>query len=251
MKITDQQLSAYLDGELPVTEMRAIEAALASNPGLRERLEALANASNTVKAALGPIAEEPVPDHILAMLDGDEKDSNVVDMAAYKERSKLSRWATPIAASLALAVGVTAGTTMVADNASQDVLFAQMSGTVSPENPLFEVLEASASAESVSFGDAVSVKPVLTFKTADGYCREFAAQSQVSALRGVACRGDSNWEIVLLNRAEITQATGYQTASGASDIYVDQLVDELIEGIPLSAEEEKSTMDADWQPPNQ
>lgn len=59
--IEDERLSAFLDGELPDTEMREIEAALDKDGDLRARLEALVAATAVGVEAFDAIAKEPVP----------------------------------------------------------------------------------------------------------------------------------------------------------------------------------------------
>ncbi|MEM9320179.1 MAG: zf-HC2 domain-containing protein [Pseudomonadota bacterium] len=61
MTITDEMLSAYLDGELAVAEAEAVEAALAAQPDLLASLEALMEADQLAQSEFASIGAEPVP----------------------------------------------------------------------------------------------------------------------------------------------------------------------------------------------
>jgi anti-sigma factor RsiW len=55
------QLSAYIDGELSPAEARALEALLASDPGLQAELEALRSANDFALEDFGAMLSAPVP----------------------------------------------------------------------------------------------------------------------------------------------------------------------------------------------
>jgi anti-sigma factor RsiW len=63
--ISDEALMAYLDGEAGAASERAIEAAMARDPALRARLEALECGDRNLRAAFDVMLEEPVPDKIV------------------------------------------------------------------------------------------------------------------------------------------------------------------------------------------
>jgi anti-sigma factor RsiW len=62
----DDRLVAYLDGELEITERRAVEARLAADPAAAARLAALARSDNLVRLAFDEVMHEPVPDRLIA-----------------------------------------------------------------------------------------------------------------------------------------------------------------------------------------
>jgi len=255
MKYTDEQLSAYLDGELPDKLMSEIETELAKNHQLAEHLTALAAANQAVQAAFGSIADEPIPAHILELLNEPSTTEHIsltANVVPFRQRLaafSVSKWAAPLAASLAMMLGVTLGRgTMLASN-NNDTMYAQLSGTITTSSPLYDVLNSRPSAVQVSLGkhDDINIKPTLSFQTVDGsYCREFQAQSKTSALRGVACKDNQAWKILLLNQTKISESGGYQTASGTASALVDQLIDEIIVGDPLGSEAEGLIISRGW-----
>jgi len=260
MKFTEEQLSAYLDGELPDKLMVAIKKAIIEDPKIAKRLSVLDMANQSVKAAYGDIADEPIPTEILALLDENaaatktHASDNVVPFKARLAAVSVSKWAMPIAATLAMMMGVSVGRSTLLAPDGGGVLYAQLTGTITTSSPLYEVLESEPSAVEVRFdngadnGASIAIKPTLTFQTADGqYCREFQAQSEVSALRGVACRDETAWTILTLNQAEKYGGDGYKTASGASGAIVDQVIDAIISGDPLSSEDENTLIARGWK----
>ena len=61
MTVTDEQLSAYLDGELPEDDARAIDEALAQDPALQAALESLVAANDMARDAFDAMKDDPVP----------------------------------------------------------------------------------------------------------------------------------------------------------------------------------------------
>ena len=69
-KRNDETLVAYLDGELETAERRDIEAWLDADPVARERLAALAEATDLVRGAFDEVVNEPVPERLIAAARG-------------------------------------------------------------------------------------------------------------------------------------------------------------------------------------
>lgn len=82
--ITDEGLMAYLDGEAPADQVRAIEAALSANPALRARLVALESRDQTVRDAFDELLDRPVP---AALVDAVRKgaDADVVPLNLHRQ----------------------------------------------------------------------------------------------------------------------------------------------------------------------
>jgi anti-sigma factor RsiW len=67
---SDEELVAYLDGELGDAEREHIEAWLDSDPAARERLAALVQAGELARSAYADILDEPVPERLIAAARG-------------------------------------------------------------------------------------------------------------------------------------------------------------------------------------
>jgi len=66
--ITDFDLMAYADGRLDPVRRRAVEAHLAENPDARALVESFVEQNESLRRSLAPIAAEPVPDRLTAVL---------------------------------------------------------------------------------------------------------------------------------------------------------------------------------------
>lgn len=78
-KHSDEALVAYLDGELDPAEQHHVEAWLAADPAVRERLSALAQASDLVRSAYAEIIDEPLPERLIAAARGETASASPQD----------------------------------------------------------------------------------------------------------------------------------------------------------------------------
>jgi anti-sigma factor RsiW len=105
---SDEQLVAYLDGEIEGVELRAIEAWLASDATARDRLAGLAESAELLRQAYDGILREPLPDRLIAAARGETAASSAGRLLRFAPRKPAragatrSRWwvAVPMAASL-------------------------------------------------------------------------------------------------------------------------------------------------------
>jgi len=88
MTVTDDDLHAFLDGELPPERAARIEVWLADHPEDADRLRLYAEHNAGLHRLFDPVLEEPVPARLTA--------------AAIRRKRSPARWAVRIAASLAL-----------------------------------------------------------------------------------------------------------------------------------------------------
>ncbi|MEL6645662.1 MAG: anti-sigma factor [Pseudomonadota bacterium] len=101
-----EKLSAFLDGELPEDEARAVEAALAADPGLQAELEALMAADTVAKDAFDEMLDEPVPFALASAIQLAEASVVANDAPAPARRGG---WLAAAVASVALALGGAGG----------------------------------------------------------------------------------------------------------------------------------------------
>lgn len=96
VEIDETELHAWIDGQLAPDRAGAVEAAVASDPGLAARLQAYADQNRELRALFGAVADEPLPERLRA--------------AGIASRQSRKRWMIPVAASIAwLAVGLAGG----------------------------------------------------------------------------------------------------------------------------------------------
>lgn len=249
--ITDEMLSAYLDGELGSSQNDEVHVALSSDPDLRARLHRFEQADATMRAATSNLESRQIPDRISAMLSEDE--ASVANFGDYRRTDWLgvNLWPTALAASIALIVGWTAGSFYPGApraNADDDAL--QLASRSLPGDPLFEALETIPSGQSTTFGDAGgSIQPVLSFASVSGEpCREFEAIGPKDAIRAVACREQASWRVDFAMRsASELDGNGFQTASSADSQLVSSYISGVMDGDAFGREVESRKMANGWR----
>jgi hypothetical protein len=95
-----------------------------------------------------------------------------------------------------------------------------------------------------------AVRAVLTFRAKDGrFCREFEILAGSGGSTGIACRDNGEWRTeVMLSAAAALPDSNYYTPAGQSDEpAVAEVVERLIQGDPLSAQEEARILASGWR----
>lgn len=68
--LTDEDLNAFVDGELDETRNVAVASAIAASPELSERVERLILDKDMIARIYGPLIEQPVPDRLRQLVTG-------------------------------------------------------------------------------------------------------------------------------------------------------------------------------------
>ncbi|MBS0217407.1 MAG: anti-sigma factor [Proteobacteria bacterium] len=96
--ISEDDLHAYVDGLLPAARCAEVEAYLARNPEVAERVARFGQQRDALRAALGPVVAEPVPPQL-----------NLGQMVLSRRRSRWSDWRASAAACLLVLAGAGGG----------------------------------------------------------------------------------------------------------------------------------------------
>jgi hypothetical protein len=228
--ISDEMLIAYLDGEMDEAGMAAIDAALATDATLVDRLEAHAALADRVRAAYAPVVDEPLPARLTTLIEPAE--AKVVDLASRRRPSPGYVWWGAIAATLVVGVMLFGRELPLASN---DPIGAGMTA----RGDLARALTVQASSER---GSGVEIG--LTFKDQAGrYCRTFAAEG----MSGLACREDRAWKVEVAARQPAAAKGEFRQAASVVATPVLNMVDDLIAGEALDAEQEKKARVAGWR----
>lgn len=222
----EEQLIAYIDGELGPEARARFEAEVAADPRLADELAAHRQLARGVAGAYAPVLDETVPPGLVALA------------AAANDRGRpqigAPRWA---ALAACLVAGVLAGRFAW----PQPGALVQRDGALVARGPLDRALSADLASESGP------VRIGLTFRAHDRrYCRTFA--DQADGLAGLACRQDDRWVAVAtaaLTKAAVV-APAYRTAATETPATVLAAVDALKNGDPLDAGAERAARDSGW-----
>ncbi len=112
-----EELSAYLDGELPPERAREIDSALEHDPELQAELESLMSADAAAGQAFAAMLEEPVPPSLAAII----RDAAPGRPANDPGPPVVRRWIAAACAALALLVGGVGGHVLTTENGARQV----------------------------------------------------------------------------------------------------------------------------------
>lgn len=238
MKLDDETLTAFADGELAEARMAEIRQALAADPALAARVEALRRAREAV-AALRP---EPVPAALEARIRAlaaagsapppaapeapetprAEEGGKVVDLASRRRRIPVWQALTAAAAALALGFGLGQSFRATPDGGLE----------------LAALLDALPSGRTGS-AQGAEIAMVASFHDGAGaLCREYETREGGRVAVNVACRGAGGWEPRLV--LAMGAAEGYVPASSFE--ILDAWMTRVEAGPPLGAAEEAAAL---------
>jgi len=257
--ITNEVLSAYIDGELSPEEMERVRAAIDRDEALAARLRDFSRVDELLAEFSSAIDREPMPARVLELLDPPRTGSETRGTAVQEARIlSLPRrpWyrtagALALAASVVLALAVGLQQESGRDRgAGLDSLV--RTGPVPESAALHHALQETASDNAYAAADEAgpSVTPVLSFVSTRGeYCREFRVDAQGQAARGLACRRDDRWEVLRLAAAGAANdgKDAYATAASSVNADFEAFVDALVADAPLGAEAEARLLRDGWR----
>lgn len=252
MSPTEEELIAYADGELNDDRAAEVRTAVEADPALAARVETHRRLRARVAAAYAPVAAEPVPDRLAALLAEGLPAAEVVDLAARRRASKPAaappaRFGSPriwaLAAAGVAAVALIAPWLGSFGTGGGDLLTIR-GGAVVPAASLARALDRAPGGET-----AGPVRIGFSFRTADGvYCRTFAAGGR-RATSGLACREADGWRVrALADGPPASSAGTLRTASAELSPAVLAAADALIEGEALDRSAETAALARRWRP---
>ena len=244
---SDAQLMAFADGELPPAEAARLRSAALNDAALSRRIQAFSSTGRELGALFASKLNEPVPDHLLQLLQTLPAAASSTVRALPPRAPRLQQaarwWPHALAASLLVALAVTLNLPRTTVLTATPML----AGLPADAAQISAVLEATPSGEVVALtvaGHPFELLPTATFRDATGrYCREFTASDLVAAAeaRALACRGERDWNVELATtegRVDIVQDEGYFPAGA----------DSAVEGrVPVDTAGERQLIENGWR----
>jgi anti-sigma factor RsiW len=187
MTFDDETLMAYADGELDAAARAAVEAAIAADAALAQRVARHRELRERLHAAFDPVLSEPLPERLLASARGAPRTGDVMPLRARSApRGSWPQWAA-IAASLV--IGVLSGALLPHPGAESGPIVAR-NGQMLASGVLASALSRQlASTQPPN----AAVRIGVSFRTRDGvYCRTFVLED-AAALAGLACHERAAW----------------------------------------------------------
>ena len=267
MTVPDEDVFAFVDGELPPEAMARIEAAMATDPQLTLRVETQRALRRLLSGAHAGVLRRTPPEALTAAVTGQSsstpkpggaKPAEVIAFpgAQAKKAKAKPREAKPpkpartsdqgggfpswIAMAACLVAGLVVGRMAMPSPAT-------LSGADAPApiaaGPLAKALNSQASGLG-----AGPIRIGLSFEDKAGlYCRTFQASGQ-APVAGVACREPSAWRVRSVGPATPASNADYRTAGSETPAAILATVDAMIAGQPLDAAGEAKARAGGWKP---
>jgi len=240
MTFDEETIIAYVDGECDAVTARRIEKAMATDGILVERIAREQALKSRLAAHYDPVAQEPVPDRLTALLTA-SMESNVDNSFAGRKADEdgkgarrqgfgVAQWG---AMAATLALGIVVGQFGLGQNGGP---IGQQDGALIASGALETALEKQlASAQN----DDSSYRIGLTFRSrSDQICRSFDGES----VAGIACKANGHWQLEDIIPGKAT--SGYRQASSSE---INARAAAMMAGDPVNADNERKLMENGWK----
>lgn len=277
MSIPDQTLMAYADGELEPAQRAEVEAAVAADPKLAERVEQHRALRRKLSVAYDPVLLDTVPHALIAAartspaatpssaipgVAATERGATVTDLrrvraaraaeakeaAAFARRAEMPPrpWTWFEWGAVAASIAIGAVIAHLAMRSPQTSRIITDNGDLVAQADLAEALSTQLVIDQPV---AAPVQIGVSFKSkTGGICRTFTLKDR-NVLGGLACREGNEWHVqVLANAPPGTNSQGgYKPAGGSMPPAVVSAVEQQIEGEPLDADGETAARARGWK----
>jgi hypothetical protein len=231
MKLSDELLQAYFDGELDLVARAEIEAAIERDPGIARIAEEHRSARKP-----GQAASQAAPARRVKAAVSAPREVVVPPQAqAVAPRSQLPPWVVPAAV---LALGLIIGKLALS---GADAPYAESESGLVARGELAWALDGQLASDAGT-GD---VRVGSSFIDRSGaYCRTFRLQHE-APFAGLACHLGDDWQLLLLIAAAPGEIGSHEVT--VMPMAVLRAVDTAIDGEPLDAAAEAAARDAGWR----
>jgi anti-sigma factor RsiW len=255
MKIPDETLMAYADGELDGAARAAVDSAMLDDPAIGERVAEHRALRRKIDAAYAAELSEAVPDRLLAAARGGigargdkvvgfENARESIERNASRPRTPMRQWR--LTGSIAASVIAGVGLGFFLWGRSEPALMRDAGGALVAGGQLAKALSTQLAAGQ-SPASAVQIGISFLAKSGD-YCRTFELSGAVSP-SGLACRHGREWRIEALTQ-EPTRAAGeseYRTAGSPMPAGILRSVEERIAGEHFDQAAENAARERGWK----
>ena len=267
MDISDQELTAFVAGELEPAACARIEAAMALDAAVAHRVAQQRALRERMRSRFDGAAHDPLPQRlsdgarVAASAGPLRAPAQIIDLA--RVRAERSRRANPrhrtlsrrVAIAASLIAGLFAGLLIERLSLSTPWTLYE-DGQVYARGELSRSLSRQIAADPVSAGQT---RVGVTFRSKSGqYCRAFGLPG-VQGMDGLACRRSDQWQLVALLSpgapstaasaaapASAPTATNPLTVIAALPTALRQAIEQRISGVPLSGRAETQARASGW-----
>ncbi len=262
MRISDETLLAYVDGELDEMEKARVDAAARTDAALARRIQAQRRLRERMANVFADLVAEPPPERLAQAVTAKRPPAAVVDLNAVRQqRAKQQaqpkpsyggwmRWGAA-AACLMLALGVGYEVAPYLPSPGTGALVGGPPGTLMAQSQLATALDGRLASAGTKPGDMVRIG--VSFRAAGGqYCRTFQVAGQIASrdgFAGLACRDPAGWRLrmVVADAAPAGDGPAYRKAASETPAPILSAVEGLIDGAPLDAQQEAAARAKGWR----
>lgn len=243
MRMTDEQLVAYIDSELDPAATEAMRREVEANPALGQRIRGQEALRERLRRAFDRTLDEPVPERLMRAIAVDR----VVDLPKPVPRRMVRMaWLGGLAAAAGIVLGIALAPSLTHLVLPQPDIVAGPAG-LTASGQLAAVLSKRLASEQPT-DSHIQLGASFLAKTG-AYCRTFVMGQPNGALSGMACREDGSWALRALHEdAPRHGETGeYRQAATAMSPFVLQAAGAIMSGGALDAREEAAARNHGWQ----
>ncbi len=239
--ISDEMLSAYLDGELDAGTARRVDAALTTDPALAARIAALDAVNRRLRPAFSTHMQEGVPDRFDAILSEPPR-----------AQSPFSRFFSPwlkpavlLPAALCAAAGLMIGLQFGAPVESGAFQVRPDGRIVADAGLSFALSTARSGVKTEYDTDAVLVR-VSFIDDSGAPCRHFALKDA----EGLACKAGPEWQVLALDAVpDAMGPDGFAMAGATAAAGVEAAIARRGIGAALTPDDETLAIANEWKMP--
>lgn len=246
MSIPDEEIMAYVDGEMDEEARGRVTLAALSDLDLAERIAAQRALRERLRGHYAPVAQAPVPEEwVAAIRRAAPEPAQVIDLAAARAEREAARapsfrpWYRPAWAGAAMAaclmLGIFVGTQWQGDSTP----IRAAGGALVAAGPLGKALD-----NQLAFAqDGAPVRMLGTFRREGGdVCRVFSG----AMASGIACRDGGQWRLEHVLPGAGASSAAYRQA-GSQEAELMALAQNMAGGEPFDAAQEKASKEKGWK----
>jgi hypothetical protein len=234
--MTEEQIIAYVDGELGPIEALRFERMIEADPELAAEVARHRRVRETVARHFAAVADEPLPAELTRLLDSGD---NVV---AFPQRRRTAPWFGQGGRYAALAATLVGGLVIGQMLPMGQGPIGGRDGMVVAQGDLAEALGTTLAADPQHGANRIGV----SFRTADNrYCRTFTTRGAA----GIGCLGEPGWVVERFVAGRPAGETGAYAQAASPSAEIMAAAQEMMAGAPLDAAQERQVRAQGWLAP--
>lgn len=243
VNISDDELMAYVDGELDPGRAAALKVMIAERADIARRVADQQALREKLRRSFDTVLGEPVPPRLTTA----RRRGSIFDLTS-AARARLGRttWSTGFGLAAGIVLGVLLGPALM-KLSKEDSSDGERRAGVVLGSALEDVLSNRLASEQ-SASDAIRIGVSYLSKQRE-YCRTFTSNDGARTTVGLACRRDGGWQVDALQAAPRIgeNSSDFRRAATSISPLVLDVVNSSMAGEALDSRAERLARDHHWQ----